>query len=37
MLLWIRGWGKNVEVIAPPALRGKLKDELREQLDLYGY
>ncbi|MBN1647586.1 MAG: WYL domain-containing protein [Spirochaetales bacterium] len=35
MLPWIRGWGRDVEVIAPPELRRKLKEELKEQLGLY--
>lgn len=36
MLPWIRGWGADCEVLAPPDLREKLRDETRRLGDLYG-
>lgn len=35
MLNWIRGWGAAVEVIAPPALREEVKEEIRRMHNLY--
>ena len=36
MLPWIRGWGGDVEVIAPPELREALLEELQRMNVLYG-
>lgn len=36
MLPWIRGWGADCEVLAPPALRERLIGELRRLHQLYG-
>ena len=36
MLPWIRGWGADVEVIAPGELRDALIDEVRRMADVYG-
>lgn len=36
MLPWIRGWGADVEVIAPPSLRDELIGEARALAKLYG-
>ncbi len=33
---WIRGWGADVEVLAPPDLRAELAAEAREMARLYG-
>lgn len=37
MLPWIRGWGADVEVLAPPELRDKLAAEARRLAGLYGW
>lgn len=36
MLPWIRGWGAEVEVLAPAELRGLLVEELQRMNALYG-
>lgn len=36
MLPWIRGWGADVEVLAPPMLRAALEDEVRRLGQVYG-
>ncbi len=36
MLPWIRGWGADVEVIAPEELRDALMNEVQRMADLYG-
>jgi CRISPR-associated endonuclease/helicase Cas3 len=35
MLPWIRGWGGDVEVLAPPALRDRLRGEARRLARVY--
>lgn len=35
MLPWIRGWGADVEVLEPPALRAKIEDEVKRMAHLY--
>lgn len=35
MLPWIRGWGADVEVIAPEGLRRQIKDEVNQAMQLY--
>ena len=37
MLPWVRGWGPNVEVLSPPALRLALVGESRALAELYGW
>lgn len=37
MLHWIRGWGADVEVLAPAELRETLMGEARRQARLYGW
>jgi len=37
MLPWIRGWGADVEVLAPPELRNRLASEARRLARLYGW
>jgi hypothetical protein len=37
MLPWIRGWGGDVEVLAPPALRDRLRGEARRLARTYGW
>jgi len=37
MLPWIRGWGADVEVIAPQTLREMLQGEARRLAELYGW
>lgn len=36
MLPWVRGWGAAVEVLAPPDLRERVADEVREMVGRYG-
>ncbi|MCW5850788.1 MAG: WYL domain-containing protein [Anaerolineae bacterium] len=36
MLPWIRGWGADVEVVAPAKLRAALTDETRRLAQVYG-
>ncbi len=36
MLPWIRGWGGDVEVLAPPDLRARLEEEVKKMAQLYG-
>ena len=36
MLPWIRGWGADCEVLAPPELREKVIGEVRRQMRTYG-
>jgi len=35
MLPWIRGWGGDCEVLAPPELRTRVRDDVRRQARLY--
>ena len=37
MLPWIRGWGADVEVVAPVALRAELEREVRRLMQLYRF
>ncbi len=37
MLPWIRGWGADVEVLAPESLREAVAEEMREGAALYGW
>jgi len=34
-LNWVRGWGENVEVLAPKELRDKIKDTVRSMAAIY--
>lgn len=34
-LPWVRGWGADVEVVSPPALQKKLREETRKLMRLY--
>jgi predicted DNA-binding transcriptional regulator YafY len=36
MLNWIRGWGSDVEVLAPESLREVCKDEAQKLMTTYG-
>lgn len=36
MLPWIRGWGCEVEVLAPPCLRDLVAEDVRKMAELYG-
>jgi len=36
MMPWIRGWGAEVEVMAPAHIRQELADEAREMVKVYG-
>jgi len=36
MLNWIRGWGSDVEVLAPESLREVCKDEAQKLITIYG-
>lgn len=36
MMPWIRGWGPDVEVLEPPALRARVAEEMRQAAQLYG-
>jgi predicted DNA-binding transcriptional regulator YafY len=36
VLVWVRGWGANVEVIEPPALRERWLEDCREVVTRYG-
>jgi predicted DNA-binding transcriptional regulator YafY len=33
---WIRGWGADCEVLAPPALRAEVAEEMRRAAEVYG-
>jgi CRISPR-associated endonuclease/helicase Cas3 len=35
MLPWIRGWGADCEVLAPPWLRQRVKEEVERMYNLY--
>ena len=35
MMPWVRGWGADVEVIAPPSMRQELIEEANELMQLY--
>jgi CRISPR-associated endonuclease/helicase Cas3 len=35
MLPWIRGWGSDVEVLAPESLREVCKDEAQKLMTIY--
>ncbi len=37
MLPWIRGWGADVEVLAPPELRETMMGEARRMAQMYGW
>ncbi|MGB9776390.1 MAG: helix-turn-helix transcriptional regulator [Anaerolineae bacterium] len=37
MLPWIRGWGADVEVLAPPELRERMMGEARRMAQMYGW
>lgn len=37
MLPWIRGWGADVEVLAPPELRERMMGETRRLARMYGW
>ncbi|MGB9632262.1 MAG: WYL domain-containing protein, partial [Chloroflexaceae bacterium] len=37
MLPWIRGWGADVEVLAPKELREALMGEAKALAELYGW
>lgn len=33
---WVLSWGRDAEVLAPPSLRARMRDELRAALEAYG-
>jgi predicted DNA-binding transcriptional regulator YafY len=37
MLPWIRGWGADVEVLAPEGIREMLRQEMRAAAEIYGW
>jgi len=36
MLYWIRGWGPLVEVLSPPELRERIREDARKLCEMYG-
>jgi len=36
MMPWIRGWGPDVEVLAPPSVRERVAREMKQAAELYG-